>query len=122
MNIKGKLHKKFPTVDVSEKFRKRDFVVEYNDGNPMYPQYISFQLTQDRCGLIEDMPPGSELEIEFNLRGREWTSPQGEVKYFNTLEVWRINRAAGAPPPEAQMPPPGFPPPDLGAGGDDLPF
>lgn len=124
MNIKAKLHKKFPTVDVSEKFRKREFVVEYNDGNPMYPQYISFQLTQDRCGLIEDVPPGSELEIEFNLRGREWTSPQGEVKYFNTLEAWRISRVnASAAAAGESMPPPGFPPPDLGAAGsDDLPF
>ena len=75
---------------ISEKFVKREFVV--TDDSSMYPQDISFQLTQDKCGLIDGIKVGDKIEVSFNLRGREWTSPQGEVKYFNTLEAWRINK------------------------------
>lgn len=89
MEIQGKLHVKYETVVVSPKFSRRQFVVEYSD-NPMYPQFISFELTQDRCEELDKYKVGDNIEVTFNLRGREWTSPQGEVKYFNTLEAWRI--------------------------------
>ncbi|MGV3630974.1 MAG: DUF3127 domain-containing protein [Bacteroidota bacterium] len=79
-----------PTVQVSEKFSKREFVV--TDSSSMYPQDIMFQLTQDKCSLIDGVQPNDQVEVSFNLRGREWTSPQGEVKYFNTLEAWRIDK------------------------------
>ncbi len=79
------------TVQVSEKFSKREFVV--TDSTGMYPQDISFQATQDKCSLLDGVHPGEQIEVSFNLRGREWTSPQGEVKYFNTLEAWRIEKA-----------------------------
>lgn len=79
------------TVQVSEKFSKREFVV--TDSSGMYPQDISFQATQDKCSLLDGVHPGEQVEVSFNLRGREWTSPQGEVKYFNTLEAWRIEKA-----------------------------
>jgi hypothetical protein len=79
------------TVQVSEKFSKREFVV--TDSTGMYPQDISFQATQDKCSLLDGVQPGEQIEVSFNLRGREWTSPQGEVKYFNTLEAWRIEKA-----------------------------
>lgn len=79
-----------PTVQVSEKFAKREFVV--TDNTSMYPQDIMFQLTQDKCSLIDGVNVNEQIEVSFNLRGREWTSPQGEVKYFNTLEAWRIDK------------------------------
>jgi hypothetical protein len=79
------------TVQVSEKFSKREFVV--TDSTGMYPQDISFQATQDKCSLLDGIQAGDQVEVSFNLRGREWTSPQGEVKYFNTLEAWRIEKA-----------------------------
>ncbi|TAE50933.1 MAG: DUF3127 domain-containing protein [Bacteroidetes bacterium] len=125
MTVRGKLHKKFPTVDVSDRFRKREFVIEIVDGNPMYPQYVTFQLTQDKCGVIEDVPQGSTLDVDFNLRGREWKSPQGEIKYFNTLEAWRVVTAAAesSPAMEAPLsPPPYMSGSDLEGGADDLPF
>lgn len=98
---------------VSEKFSKREFVV--TDSNGMYPQDIIFQVTQDKCALLDTIMEGQSVEVSFNLRGREWISPQGDVKYFNTLEAWRIDAASsndGAPAPS--------PTPD----GDDpdLPF
>ncbi len=81
---------------ISEKFKKREFIL--TDASSMYPQDISFQLTQDKCSLADGFQPNDQIEVSFNIRGREWTSPQGEVKYFNTLEAWRIEKmGAGAP-------------------------
>lgn len=88
MKTQGKLKLKIDTQVVSEKFSKREFVLTTND---QYPQDILFQLTQDKCNLIDGINVNQEIEVSFNLRGREWTSPQGEVKYFNTLESWRID-------------------------------
>lgn len=79
-----------PTVQVTEKFSKREFVV--TDMSGMYPQDILFQATQDKCQLLDSVQPNEQVEVSFNLRGREWTSPQGEVRYFNTLEAWRIEK------------------------------
>jgi hypothetical protein len=77
---------------VTEKFSKRDFVV--TDTSSQYPQDISFQLTKDKCSVLDQFMEGENVEVTFNLRGREWTSPQGEVKYFNTLEAWRVEKVA----------------------------
>ena len=55
---------------------------------------MSFQVTQDKCTILDSFNPGDEIRVQFNLRGREWNGPQG-IKYFNTLEAWRIERAAG---------------------------
>lgn len=133
----GRLHTIFDTKQVSERFSKREFVVELTD-NPKYPQVVLFQLTGDRCSQLDGMNVGDEVAIEFSLRGREWRSPSGEVKYFNTLDVWKIqparaNRSRGnqrggggggydardAPPARDYEPRPT----DLGMGrDDDLPF
>lgn len=86
--LTGKIKVKKETEVISDKFSKREFVL--TDESSMYPQDISFQLTQDKCGLIDNWLVGSNVEVSFNLRGREWTSPQGEVRYFNTIEAWRI--------------------------------
>jgi uncharacterized membrane protein YgcG len=91
----GKLHAIFDTKQVSERFSKREFVVAMAD-NPKYPQVVLFQLTGDRCSQLDDFAVGDEVRIEFSLRGREWKSPQGEVKYFNTLDVWRVERGGGS--------------------------
>ena len=88
MDITGILKVKTEAQQVSDKFRKREFVL--TDNSSQYPQHISFQLTQDKCSLIDQYNVGDELKVHFNLRGREWTSPKGEIKYFNTLEAWRI--------------------------------
>lgn len=78
------------TVQVTEKFSKREFVVSENSS--MYPQEIAFQAAQDKCSMLDGFNEGEQVEVSFNLRGREWTSPQGEVKYFNTLDAWRIEK------------------------------
>ena len=92
----GKLHTIYETKQVSERFTKREFVVEIAD-NPKYPQTVLFQLTGDRCNQLDGMNVGDQITIEFSLRGREWRSPQGDVKYFNSLDVWKVFPArAGA--------------------------
>jgi len=92
MDVTGILKLKQETQQVSDKFRKREFILTIDHTSP-YPQHVSFQLTQDKTSLIDSYNVGEELKVSFNLRGREWTSPQGEVKYFNTIDAWRIERA-----------------------------
>lgn len=81
--VTGKLHKVFETDQKSTTFKAREFVIEVVDGN--YPQFVKFQLTQDRCELIDSYAEGSDIKVHFDLRGREW---QG--KYFTNLNAWRI--------------------------------
>lgn len=89
MDIKGKIIEINNTVQVSDKFRKREFVVEYAE-NTQYPEFIKFELTQDKCDLLNGFNTGQEVDVFFNLRGRRWTDPKGEVKYFNSLQAWKI--------------------------------
>lgn len=87
--LKGNIKVVKATQSVSEKFKKREFVI--TDNSSQYPQDILFQLTQDRCDLIESYKSGDQIEVTFNIRGREWTSPKdGEVKFFNSLEAYKV--------------------------------
>lgn len=86
--MKGKVKVVGSTVAITEKFSKREFVV--TDGSGVYPQDIQFQLTQDKCNLIDSLVIGDEVEVNFNLSGREWVNPKGESKYFNTLDAWKV--------------------------------
>ena len=124
MKIEGKLYSKMDAQQVTDTFRKREFVVEYAE-NPLYPQFVKFELVQDNVALIDNFEAGQMIEVDFNLRGREWTNPQGEKKYFNTLAAWRIQRAAV----EAGVPAGDQPPVDVynaaemsADSSDDLPF
>ncbi|MEZ5047271.1 MAG: DUF3127 domain-containing protein [Chitinophagaceae bacterium] len=107
--VNGTLKAKYETQVISDKFQKREFVV-VTDTETQYPQFITFQLTQDRCSQLDNYQDGDVMKISFNLRGREWNGPQG-IKYFNTLEAWRIEKAqtqsTATPQPtasEAQQP------------------
>ena len=119
MQIQGKIHASFDAEQVTQRFRKREFVLEL-DGASRYPQFVMFQLTGDRCGELDGFEKGDEVRVEFSLRGREWTSPKGEIRYFNSLEVWSIDRVgeagSGSPEPDFGDAPP--PPGD----DDDIPF
>lgn len=88
MDITGILHVKSETQQVSDKFKKRDFVLR--DESSQYTQYIQFQLCQDKVSLLDQYGIGDEIKVHFNLRGREWVNPKNESKYFNTLDVWRV--------------------------------
>tara|TARA_B100001173_G_C15672463_1_gene414273 strand:- start:210 stop:599 length:390 start_codon:yes stop_codon:yes gene_type:complete len=102
MEIKGTIKKISETVQISERFRKREFVIEYAS-NPDYPQPLQFEMVQDRCELLDSFQEGQQVEISFDLRGREWTNPQGQVKYFNSLQAWKLvaeNHSVESPPPK----------------------
>ena len=125
--IEGKLHKVFDTEQKTDSFRAREFVIQIEQGN--YPQFIKFQLVQDRCDLIDNYSEGSQIKVYFDLRGREWND-----RYFTNLSAWRVEDMSGA---DAAAPADPFPADDFGtppaettnAGGDtkaedfdDLPF
>lgn len=92
MHVSGILKVLKETQAVNDRFKKREFVLTENSSQ--YPQHISFQLTQDRCNLLDGIQEGDSITVHFNLRGREWTSPQNEIKYFNSLEAWKIEKGA----------------------------
>lgn len=83
--ITGKLHKKFDIESKSASFQAREFVILIEEGN--YPQYIKFQLTQDRCNLVDNVDQNETIKIWFDLRGREWNE-----KYFTNLNAWKIEK------------------------------
>ena len=88
--FQGKIKVINETKVISEKFKKREFVV--TDTSSMYPQDVMFQSVQDKCDMLNGYAVEDQVEVSFNLRGREWTSPDGVVKYFNTLDAWRIEK------------------------------
>jgi len=90
MEVTGTLKAKYDTQKVSDRFSKREFVLTTEENTP-YPQHISMQVTQDKCLILDAVNIGDELKVQFNLRGREWNGPQG-IKYFNTIDVWKIER------------------------------
>ena len=133
LQITGVIKVKFNEQKVSDSFKKREFVITENSSQ--YPQHIIFQLTQDKCSLIDNFNAGDTVKVSFNLRGREWTNPQGEVKYFNSLDAWRIenadsnqNTAQSAPQSNNYQAPAQNTPPvisssvNLNSQEDDLPF
>ena len=83
----GKIVKIFDAEQKSASFQAREFVIEVADGQ--YPQMVKFQLVQDKCDLVNDYSDGDSVEVEFDLRGREWNG-----KYFTNLQAWRIARAS----------------------------
>lgn len=95
MNVTGKLVEIFETVKIKESFQKREFVLEYAS-NPKYAELVKFEVVQDKCTILDNFKVGQEVSVEFDLRGRKWTDQKGVVKYFNTLQAWRLNPADGA--------------------------
>jgi hypothetical protein len=90
MKVTGKIHFVGALRTVSEKFKSKDVVLLTDE---KFPQYITIQFTQDKTDLISQNNIGEQVEVSVNLKGREWKSPQGEIKYFNTIEGWQINAA-----------------------------
>ena len=90
------------TMQITETFTKREFVLEVIDNNPEYPELIKFEVIKDKCSLLDSFQVGQEVTIAYNVKGRKWTDKQGKDKYFNTLQAWKINAGQG----QGQMPGP----------------
>ena len=122
--LTGKLIEKFDTVQISDTFKKREFVIEHTEstGGMEYTNQIKFQLTQDRCTLIDNMNINDDIQVSFNIRGRRWVRDD-RVSYFTNLEAWKIEKIAASP--EEPPPPPPAPDEDIPPFDeefDDLPF
>jgi len=121
--ITGKLIDRFETQNVSDKFKKREFVIEYRDNpNMSFSEMLKFQLTQDRCSLIDAYTIGQDIKVSFNLKGRRWEK-DGNVNYFTNLEAWKVENAAGSSPATGNNLPEISALPDLAEdASNDLPF
>ena len=90
MEVVGKIKVVGNTIQVSEKFSKRELVVTTDE---QYPQHILVEFAQDKCDLLNGYSVGQAVKVSINLRGREWVNPQGESKWFNSIQGWRIDKA-----------------------------
>jgi len=133
--INGRLAEKFEIQKVSDRFQKREFVLEIKStGNTGYEfvDFIKFQATQDRCSLLDQFSVDDTVKVSFNLRGRKWEK-DGQVSYFTNLEAWRIEKVQeqNAGPESSTPSTDNFPDqdapfpsqaPENDSGVDDLPF
>ncbi|MDC0176612.1 DUF3127 domain-containing protein [Polaribacter sp.] len=83
-------------------FQKRELVVTTDD---QYPQMIMIEFVQDKCDLLNNYAVGQDVKVAINLRGREWINPQGEAKYFNSIQGWRIEKLSQATGTADTLPP-----------------
>jgi len=88
--VTGRIHSIMPVKQVSERFSRRDFVIE-TDSDSRYPQLVSFQATGKLMDELDNVNEGDTVEVSFELKGRKWDSPSGETKYFNTLDAFRMD-------------------------------
>ena len=90
----GKLVAKYDTVQRSETFKTREFVIEKSDdiGGRIINNYIKFQCVQDKTALPDKFNLGDEIKVSFNLKGTKW-SKDGRENYITNLDAWRIEQA-----------------------------
>ena len=114
--VTGKLIVKNETKEFGNNgFTKREFVIETDS---QYPQKILIELIKDKCSLIDAFEVGQVIKVHYNLNGREWVNPQGETKYFNSINGWRI-AVEGSAVDQHQKQADEF---DPEANSDDMPF
>lgn len=89
MEVTGRIKVISPEQQVSASFKKRELVVTTDE---QYPQHILIEFNQDKCDMLSAYQIGQYVKVSINLRGREWVNPQGESKYFNTIQGWRIEK------------------------------
>lgn len=125
MEIQGTIKEIYETKTFgSNGFRKREMVVTTE---AQYPQHLLVEFVQDKTDLLNNFQVGQPVKVSIDLRGREWTSPQGETKYFNSIQGWRIEHLQEEQPQEGMPPVPPMeafePAEDLKEEDyDDLPF
>ena len=104
LEVTGKLIEKYDTITVSDRFRKREFVLELADeinGN-IYTNYAKLQLVQTKCDIIDRFNIGEVLKVSFNIKGTKYEK-DGKTNYFSNLDAWRVENAANAQPSTPQQ-------------------
>lgn len=126
MEVLGKVRYIGPEMQVSATFKKRELVVTTDE---QYPQHISINFLQDKTELLDRFAVNDEVKVGINLRGREWINPQGEAKYFNDIQGWKVeamNETSGKHKPSSQASTPAteapFNPNAEEEDSDNLPF
>jgi len=114
MEINGRIKSIGEIKTYGDNFRKREVVVTTNE---QYPQHLILEFVQDKCDVLNGYKVGQDVEIGINLRGREWVNPEGETKYFNTIQGWRIKESDSSGAEEEEVTKQNPVPQD-----DDLPF
>jgi hypothetical protein len=102
MEVLGRVKLINPVQQVSASFKKRELVITTEE---QYPQHILIEFAQDKTDLLNNYNVGEQVKVSINLRGREWVNPQGETKYFNSIQGWRIEKVQAEAPSAPQMPP-----------------
>lgn len=103
MQVIGKVKVINPEQHVSASFKKRELVVTTDE---QYPQHILIEFNQDKCDLLNNLRVGQNVTVSINLRGREWVNPQGESKYFNSIQGWRVEAQDTSNHPQSPSPTP----------------
>ena len=102
MEVQGKIKQIGETQTFGNNgFRKREIVITTEE---QYPQFLMIEFVQDKTDLLDNYQVGQQVKISINLRGREWINPQGETKYFNSIQGWRVESLQGDSTP-TDMPP-----------------
>ncbi len=94
MELQGTVKKVFETQTFASGFQKREMILLTQE---QYPQPISIEFLSDKINLLDNLHEGENIKVGINIRGREWTNPQGEVKYFNSITGWRVEKATDSP-------------------------
>ena len=92
MELKGTVKKIGETQTFASGFQKRELVLLTEE---QYPQPIQIDFLSDKIDLLNNVSEGETVKLGINIRGREWTNPQGEVKYFNSITAWRLEKVSG---------------------------
>lgn len=98
MEVTGRVRLIGHVQDISSSFRKRELVITTEE---QYPQHLMVEFTQDKVNLLDTFQVGEPVRVSINLRGREWTNPQGEVKFFNSIQGWKIEKLIPTQPQDA---------------------
>ena len=102
MEVLGKVKFIGAEQTVSASFKKRELVVKTDE---QYPQFILIEFGQGKCNdYLDKLKANDEVKVSINLRGREWVNPQGETKYFNSIQGWRIDKVEGNSTTQTPMP------------------
>ena len=124
MEVQGKIKLVGDIQEITDSFRKRELIIVTQE---QYPQTLCIEFVQDKMSLLDDFQEGEEVKIGINLRGREWKNPEGKIKYFTSLQGWRIENLQSEIPENEQPGPdslsPFEPADDINKEDlDDLPF
>jgi len=103
MEITGKIKALNATQEVSASFKKRELVITTEE---QFPQTIMIEFTQAKCDDLNGYSIGQDVKVGINIRGREWVNPQGETKYFNSIQGWKIEKNGEAPTQKEEFAPP----------------